>query len=116
MSQREQPALDKVAVKRQEELRRERNNRERADLQFVMGHQQGRRFVWKLLSETGMFEHGFIPNGSEQYYRAGKRDVGLALLGVIHKDFPDMYQLMQNEAIQQQKLDQALKLQAKLVD
>ena len=84
---------------RQKQLEQIRKFRMSADLEFVLSGPPGRRFLWELLGQTGMFTGGFINNGSEQYFRAGQRDLGLKLMKRIQDEFPESFLLMQSEAM-----------------
>lgn len=95
----DEPALDARIRKDRDSLRKYQSERDIADLKAVLTTVEGRRHTWKLLSAAGIFQGGFVNNGSEQYYRAGRRDIGLELLARIMADFPDLFQLMQAEAI-----------------
>lgn len=63
------------------------------DLRWLMGHKQGRRFVWRLLDKAGVYRTSFTGN-SETFFREGQRNVGLFVLGevmeVTHEQFAKM--------------------------
>ena len=76
-----------------------RRNRDLADLQFILSDERGRRWMWKHLGAAGCFTGGFIQNGSEAYYRTGRRDFGLALMQELNTSFLAAFLLMQQEGL-----------------
>lgn len=47
-----------------------------ADLRFILGSPQGRRFIWRLLGHCRVFSSVFNNSGSMTYYNTGMQDVG----------------------------------------
>ena len=88
-----------------QELLREGTERERqkereeqeADLGAVMKTPYGRRFVWRLLSEGGVFRSVYSPNAAEMAFREGCRNAALGLMNEIHASCPEAYQKMVKE-------------------
>ena len=76
---------------------RERDKTDTEDLKFLLGEKQGRRFLWKLLGETKLFEAVWQPGEWAGYY-AGRQDVGRVLFGRIVKVDPQALIVMQTEA------------------
>lgn len=70
--------------------------RDEGDLKWLMSDKRGRRVVWRLLGETGLFRSSFTGN-SETFYREGRRAVGLMLLDWVQQVSPDGYLLMMKE-------------------
>ena len=70
-----------------------------ADLRSVMGEPAGRRFMWGLLGDCGLYAASFNNSGSITAFNEGKRDIGLRLLARITQDCPEQYLAMQAEAI-----------------
>lgn len=68
-----------------------------ADLRYVMGTKQGRRFVHRLLASTGLYQRSFTGN-SETFFKEGRRAVGLDMLGEINEHAFQEYVLMLQEA------------------
>ena len=81
--------------KRKAELQRER---ELNDLRFVMGHEQGRRLVWRILTNTGMNRTSFETNALSMAMKEGQRNVGLMLMAEIMEADTKSYLTMQLEA------------------
>jgi hypothetical protein len=77
-----------------EKVRREN---ELADMRAVLATPEGRRVLWRQLSQCGLFE-SITVQSSEIYVRSGRRDAGLALIAEITQADPQAYLLMQREA------------------
>lgn len=75
------------------------------DTVVVMGTPEGRRFMWWLLGECRTFASVMADGRPE--YNAGKQDVGHMLQAHIITTDPDAYLLMQREAIDATKQEQA---------
>jgi hypothetical protein len=73
---------------------------------------QGREFVWSMLGRCAIFEH--IAGAIEDTYRGlGRRDVGLELWGEVNQH-PELFLLMQNEAIARAELEGATRVSARV--
>ena len=66
----------------------------KADLQWLMGSEPGRRVVWRLLDEAGIFRSGFSPDALTIAFNAGMRERGLRLLHDTLHHCPGDYALM----------------------
>lgn len=84
--------------------KREKLQHEQAaeDVRAVMVTEQGRRFVNGLLGLCDLRADGYVPGGPEaqrhQDYMAGRRSIGIELLGQIEQHAPLMTELMTTEA------------------
>lgn len=58
------------------------------DLRAVLSTAEGRRFVWGLLTFTGVFKTSFTGN-SETFYREGQRNVGLKIIADLRAACPE---------------------------
>ena len=67
------------------------------DIKWLMSTKQGRRVVWRLLSEAGIYRTSFTGN-SETFFREGKRQMGLFLVAEVHTHATDAYPLMVQES------------------
>ena len=76
---------------------RYRADQDTRDLRAVMATPEGRRTVWRFISECGIYKSIFIPS-SEIYYRAGRHDLGLWLIAQVTAADPAGFLLMQREA------------------
>lgn len=90
-------AADETQVK--EAAAKEKRGRERdlEDLRFLLSTIQGRRFVWRQLSECGVFKSSFTGN-STTFFNEGRRDVGLKLMADVMESKPEAYLQMAQEA------------------
>lgn len=71
-----------------------------ADLRAVMSTAEGRRFIWKMLGDAGVFSPTFIAGAPDvSAFNEGARNVGLRLLGDITSEAPEQYLIMQKEAM-----------------
>ena len=66
------------------------------DLKWLMGHKQGRRFVWRLLEKAGVYRTSFTGN-SETFFREGMRNIGLFVLSEIMEITAEQFALMLKE-------------------
>lgn len=88
-------ALEAAETAAGETLRQERQI-EIDDFKFVMEDKRGRRYVWRLLEQCGVFRSSFTGN-SETFFREGQRNVGLKIISLIHEACPEKYALMLKE-------------------
>lgn len=76
-------------------LAREQAN---ADFLWLMNDQRGRRIVWQLLANAGVFKISFDPtNAMQTSFAEGRRSEGLRLLAQVHSLCPDLYPTMMKE-------------------
>lgn len=80
----------------------ERRAKERAvdDLHAVMSTPIGRRFIWRILVQSGVWDASF--NGGSEHvtsYREGRRSVGLALMAKAQEECPSEYVHMVSEQL-----------------
>lgn len=89
---------DPEAVREALRLREEqKRRRDEDDFKWLMSDKRGRRVMWRLLAETGLYKTSFTGN-SETFFREGARNVGLKLMAQIHELTPDAYGLMLKES------------------
>lgn len=89
-------AQDKSRAKETEAQRLQRE-REVADFKWLMANAEGRRFVWRLLGQAGVFRTSFSTSGLEMARNEGNRNHGLMLIDEIHTICPDRYHQMVKE-------------------
>lgn len=53
-----------------------------ADWAWLMAQKRGRRLVWRLLGQTGLFRTSFTGN-NETFFKEGKRHIGLEIVQKI---------------------------------
>lgn len=66
------------------------------DFLYVMRSKQGRRFIWRLLTWTHVFQTSFTGN-SETFFREGERNIGVKLINEIHSHCYELYGTMVKE-------------------
>lgn len=89
---------DKDNVKKAERREKDDRAQELDDLKFVLSTKQGRRAVWRILCECGLFRAGFVQSGSQVYFNEGMRNVGMKLIDDVHQADISAYATMQKEA------------------
>ncbi|MCC7063249.1 MAG: endopeptidase [Planctomycetes bacterium] len=67
------------------------------DFKFVMEDKRGRRMLWRLLAETGVFRLSFTGDMATTNFKEGSRNIGLKYLALIHEVCPETYALMLKE-------------------
>lgn len=79
-----------------EELYTKKRKREQSDLAKIMGQPEGRRLVWRILSEAGVYALSFAGmDHAQTAFNEGKRSVGNLLLKDIS---PEVELTMKREA------------------
>lgn len=74
-----------------------RRAREITDLQKVLKLPEGRRLLYKILCECGVFKASFTQNSNTTAFNEGKRDIGLLLLKELDAAEPQAYSQMLRE-------------------
>jgi hypothetical protein len=69
-----------------------------SDMRWLMADPQGRRFVWRLLAEAGVFNTTYTGEALSSAFMEGKRAQGLKLLGEVMQHCPERFSQMQKEA------------------
>lgn len=75
----------------------QRAKQEVEDLKWLLAHAQGRRFMWRLLSMSGVFRTSMTGN-SMTFFREGERNVGLQFFAQVSEHCPDAYAKMLKES------------------
>jgi hypothetical protein len=70
---------------------------EESDLKWLMGSRRGRRIVWRLLGQAGVFRSSFALNAAQMAFNEGNRNFGQHTLSLIHTHCPELYPLMVKE-------------------
>ncbi|MGP9420079.1 Bbp19 family protein [Ewingella sp. AOP9-I1-14] len=76
----------------------ERLKRDDQDIENVMSTVSGRRFVWKQLQETRVFQSTFAGDNNTTNFNEGQRNAGLRVFSDIMRVCPDMWLVMAKEA------------------
>jgi hypothetical protein len=69
-----------------------------SDLKWLMTDKRGRRFIWRLLEQAGVFQSSFSPNNAVMAFNEGKRNYGVWMLAQINAHCPESYIVMAKEA------------------
>ena len=91
-----------MASERQTRRLQSRHAREDEDawnngLKHALATPQGRRMIWLLLAECGIFRNPFSNNALSTCFAAGEQNVGQRLLAKITTTHPELYLTMQKE-------------------
>ena len=87
---------DRSKAERELRERLARENEE-ADLKWLMGNKRGRRVIWRLMDQAGVFRSSFNTNAMAMSFAEGHRNYGLRILGMIHTQCPELYPTMMKE-------------------
>jgi hypothetical protein len=72
---------------------------EGVDLRWLMSNKRGRRIVWRLLDQSGVFRLSFNSNAMTMAFAEGNRNFGNRTLSMIHTLCPEQYAVMVKESI-----------------
>lgn len=78
---------------------------EAADLKWLMGSRRGRRIVWRLLDQSGVFRLSFNTNSMQMAFNEGNRNFGNRTLAMIHAQCPELYPVMVKENANERNTD-----------
>ncbi len=94
-------------VRKAKQKERRKRESELNDLRSVMDTRQGRRFIWRYLSDAGVFRQSFVFGQADATsFNEGRRSLGLALLADIHELDPAVYLTMATEARNEERREQ----------
>ena len=71
---------------------------EESDLKWLMNSKRGRRIVWRLLEQAGVFRLSFNTNAMQMAFAEGNRNYGNRLLAQVNALCPELYPTMVKEA------------------
>lgn len=78
---------------------------ERKGLQDCLASENGRTFIWAVLSECRPFANAFTGNALTTAFNTGQQSIGQSLLHRITEDFPNAYmKMMQENMAREEKL------------
>jgi hypothetical protein len=102
MSDQEHLPTDLAAVEGVRAQLRAMSEVERArfeeDFKWLVGHKPGRRIVWWLLSQAGVFRNPWRPSANEMSFVVGNMNLGQAVLAEMLTIAPDSFTTMMREA------------------
>jgi hypothetical protein len=87
---------ERAAAEYAEEERRQREE-EISDLCKVMGSKEGRRFMWRQLSDAGVYRISFSSDALQMAFNEGNRNSGVKLLNDLMTACPQHYASMLDE-------------------
>ena len=70
---------------------------EEVDLKWLMGSKRGRRIIWRLLDQAGVFRLSFNTNAMSMAFAEGNRNFGNRTLSLIHTHCSELYPQMVKE-------------------
>jgi hypothetical protein len=91
------PTGQEAVAAQDAETQRLAREQEINDFRALMGTKEGRRFMWRLLSKTGVHRTSFSNDALVMAFNEGNRNLGLLLMSEIHGLCPARYQQMQKE-------------------
>lgn len=77
---------------------RRKRERELGDMRKLLSIPEGRRFLWRLLSDAKVFAASYAGEAPSTFFNEGKRDIGIKVLQEILAAKPDAFSQMQREA------------------
>lgn len=86
-----------AAKSQQDDATRLQRQREVDDLKWLMGHKQGRRYMWVQLNNYGVFRTSFSSDPLVMAFNEGARNQGLKLIADIHEHCAERYAEMTKE-------------------
>lgn len=78
--------------------RRLSRDTEESDLKWLVKTKQGRRVVWRLLEQAGVFRMSFNTNSMQMAFNEGNRSYGNRVMAMLHTHCPEAFVQMMNEA------------------
>lgn len=97
-------SYDPLDIKGQERAQTDRELRDRLareneeeDIKWLMSDKRGRRVLWRLMDQAGVFRSSFNTNAMAMAFAEGNRNYGLRLLSAIHSCCPKQYPVMMKE-------------------
>lgn len=77
-----------------EQLAKENENE---DIKWLMSDKRGRRMLWRLMDQSGVFRSTFNTNALAMAFAEGNRFYGLRVMQLIHVLCPKLYPVMVKE-------------------
>jgi len=65
---------------------------------MLLSTRPGRRFIWNLMVDCGIFRSSFDNSGSVTARNEGRREVGLRVLAEVNEAAPEQYLTMLRES------------------
>lgn len=103
---------DPLDLRGQEREREEKSLRtrveretEEADLKWLMSIKRGRRIIWRLLDQAGVFRLSFNTVAMQMAFAEGNRNFGNRTLAMINSFCPELYPVMVKEQTNDRNAD-----------
>lgn len=87
-----------AARESQDRERKQSKDTEESDFKWLMKSKRGRRIVWRVLDQCGVFRMSFNTNAMQMSFNEGNRNTGNRLLSMITNTAPDDFVLMLSES------------------
>lgn len=71
---------------------------EELDVKWLMGSKRGRRIMWRLLEQAGVFQLSFDTNAMRMAFNEGNRNFGNRTLKLIYGTCPELFAVMLKES------------------
>ena len=101
---------DPLDVQAQERAKADKDSRDRlarenetSDVKWLMGSKRGRRILWRLMSQSGVFKLSFNSNAMQMAFAEGNRNFGNHVLAMIHLHCPELYATMVKENVNEHR-------------
>lgn len=94
-----EPLVKNAASAKQVKASSDKEKRKREaqleDIRLVLRTIEGRRLIWRIMSECKIFGSVHHPSGSQVYYNSGRQDLGHFLLAeIIESDEQQLFHMM----------------------
>lgn len=97
-------SYDPLDIRGQDKAKAERELREQLDrenegedIKWLMSDKRGRRVLWRLMDQAGVFRSTFNTNALAMAFAEGNRNYGLRVMAQIHALCPKLYPVMMKE-------------------
>ena len=70
---------------------------EESDIGWLMSNKKGRRIIWRLMDQSGVFRSSYDDKAMRMAFNEGFRNYGLKLLDMVHACCPELYPTMMKE-------------------
>ncbi|MCP4372971.1 MAG: hypothetical protein GY797_33420 [Deltaproteobacteria bacterium] len=97
-----------------ESVVKRKNERNIDDIKEITKTPSGRRFIWDLIIESGLYENRYIEDEKLMYFWAGKKNLGHSILLAVDKADCNLYAKMQMEWFSEIKSEK--KMEEKYLD
>ena len=98
--------IEQRKIETPEERDNRKKERELNDIRVIISTPEGRRFLWKIISEAGVFRTSFSLDENQMAYQEGRRSIGLNILYDLLDASPSTYMQMQNEYASEMKREE----------